>query len=176
MSRTQRRRHGDGAPPWRVAPPAATRVAAVMTEHVVCVDEATSADSLRFIFVDQALGAAPVLDGAGRLVGIVSKTDVLRESVAPTCDLRLPEPSELAFGFHIDEEPAPRARDVMTPVVVTVTPETSLVEAATTMTRHGIHHLVVLDGRARVAGILSALDVVRWVAGLARPEAVRRRH
>jgi acetoin utilization protein AcuB len=50
-----------------------------------------------------------------------------------------------------------RLKEIMSTGVVTTRPDESLAAARAEMRRHGIHHLVVIDGR-RVAGIVSEND------------------
>ncbi len=50
--------------------------------------------------------------------------------------------------------------DIMTREVVTVTPETTLREAAITMLQHGVSGLPVVDGEGSLVGIVSEADFV----------------
>jgi CBS domain-containing protein len=52
----------------------------------------------------------------------------------------------------------------MMPVVFAIADDTTIAAAAALMAGEGIHRLPVLDGTGAVVGILSTLDVVRWVA------------
>jgi acetoin utilization protein AcuB len=54
-------------------------VAAVMTGGVLAVDEEADAAEIIDLMLDNKIGAVPVLDADGVLVGIVSYVDVLRE-------------------------------------------------------------------------------------------------
>jgi CBS domain-containing protein len=65
--------------------------------------------------------------------------------------------------------------EVMTPVVHSVTPETSVDAVARLMTRRHIHRVIVREGRKAV-GIISALDILRVVGGngASRKKAVAR--
>lgn len=76
------RRDGDtgGEPP-------PTLVHDVMTTAVRTVDATADVADVARVFVDDRLRSLPVTDG-GRLVGIVSRRDVLRTLVRPDADLR----------------------------------------------------------------------------------------
>ncbi|MFM9935424.1 MAG: CBS domain-containing protein [Novosphingobium sp.] len=89
------------------------------------------------------IGAVLVRNESGELVGIVSERDVVKALAAN--------------GTGLDSL---AARDVMTPNVTTVTPQTSINEAMELMDRGYFRHLPVLDGGALV-GIVSVRDVVR---------------
>ena len=89
------------------------------------------------------IGAVLVRDEANALVGIVSERDVVKALAAKGSELHT-----LA------------ARDVMTPNVTTVTPETSINDAMELMDKGYFRHLPVLDAGSLV-GIVSVRDVVR---------------
>jgi CBS domain-containing protein len=89
------------------------------------------------------IGAVLVRDEGGELVGIVSERDVVKALAA-----KGPELHSLS------------ARDVMTPNVTVVTPETTINDAMELMDRGYFRHLPVLDAGSLV-GIISVRDVVR---------------
>src|SRR6185437_7631978 len=55
-----------------------TPLAGIMTTTVVCVRPDTSLDDVLTLFDRHAFGGMPVLDDAGRAIGIISRADVLR--------------------------------------------------------------------------------------------------
>lgn len=55
-----------------------TKVASVMTGHVISIDEEDELSEVIELMLTHKVGALPVLDGDGTLVGIVSYMDVLR--------------------------------------------------------------------------------------------------
>lgn len=89
------------------------------------------------------IGAVLVCDQPGELVGIVSERDVVKALAAK--------------GTGLD---VLAARDVMTPNVTTVTPQTSINEAMELMDKGYFRHLPVLD-QGSLVGIISVRDVVR---------------
>jgi CBS domain-containing protein len=88
------------------------------------------------------IGALPVTDGDGRLVGVVSERDIVRALAASQGDVRARKVSEL-----------------MTRDVVTCTRATAIKDAARLMDRRRIRHLPVMEGN-RVADMVSLRDVV----------------
>jgi CBS domain-containing protein len=90
------------------------------------------------------IGAMPVTDAKGALVGIISERDVMRAFARD--------------GARLVER---RVRDLMAREVVTCGPETSMSEAERLMDKHRIRHLPVVDG-AKVIGMLSIRDVMAW--------------
>ena len=99
------------------------------------------------ILADYDIGGLPVIDVDGRLVGVVSQTDLVRlwaSSVAPS------------------DWPAMLVRDVMTKPAVTVRGSASLREAARAMTEHSVNRLVIVGDDAETAlGVISDSDLVR---------------
>jgi CBS domain-containing protein len=149
------------------------RVADVMTRNVVCVEESLSVEALTGLFLERGFSAAPVVDDNGKPVGIVSKTDLLRE-VHDRADTeeRLPdrrvgrreERVELGLGFQITRIARATVGEIMTPIPLTLNQDAPLSEAAALITLGGVHHLPVVRQDGKVVGILSTLDVVCWLA------------
>jgi len=110
---------------------------------IVSVLPGTPLMELVATIASRRIGAVLVRDEAGDLVGIVSERDVVKALAA-----KGPELANVA------------ARDVMTPNVTTVTPDTTINDAMELMDRGYFRHLPVLDGGALV-GIISVRDVVR---------------
>jgi arabinose-5-phosphate isomerase len=91
----------------------------------------------------KGLGMTSVVDGEGRLRGIITDGD-LRRRMAVTPDIQ---------GLT--------ARDVMTSHPITVTPETLAVEALALLEQRKITAVVVIDGERRVEGVLHLHDLWR---------------
>lgn len=90
------------------------------------------------------IGALPVLDVEGTLVGIVSERDVLRLCAREDCEAALKM----------------KVREVMTPEVVIGVPDDSLDYVMRVMTERRIRHLPVIEDR-RLVAIVSIGDVVK---------------
>ncbi len=98
----------------------------------------------------RGVSCVPVIDEGGGVLGVVSTSDLVRASVR---DLDIPRTTPL------------RAAEVMRAPALTVDVEDSLAVAAARMVEHRVHRLVVTDHN-RIAGILSARDVLRGVQGV----------
>jgi len=131
----------------RILPSAADRVAIadVMSRDVACVRDDVGIESLLALFRDRAIGAAPVVDRDGFPIGIVSKSDLVRER------------DELDFTVA----------DLMTRVAYTLREDDPLSRAAAVMAVERVHHLPIVAADGRVVGMLSSLDFARWVAAQA---------
>lgn len=97
---------------------------------------------------DYRVHALVVVDDDGYAIGIVSQTDLLIAHCRTETEL-----SECIT-----------AGDIMTPAVITCTPETTIFDAVTTMTRHHIHRLVVVKphtSKLYPLGVISMTDIIR---------------
>lgn len=154
------------------------RAADVMSRWVTAVHPDTPVvEAVRLMLQDEVSGL-PVVDHAGRLVGIVSEGDFLRRSERGAERKRrrwiefLIGQERLAGEYaHAHSK---RVADVMRFPVVTVGPDASLDEILETMERHHIKRVpVVQDGR--VVGIVSRANLLRAFASInAAPQASAR--
>jgi CBS domain-containing protein len=131
-------------------------VGQVMTRDVAsCAPEATLAEAARIMW-DRDCGFVPVTDVAGgRLRGVVTDRDACMASLTQgraLCDLPV--------------------RSAMSTKVVSVGEGEPLVRAHALMREHQIRRLPVVDGGARLVGVLSLNDVARRAS---QPEAVPER-
>lgn len=146
-----------------VVPPAARRgvgqgdplgeatVLEAMSRDVVCVTPECSVGRARRLLEQEGIGAVVVVDQHAAVLGLVSTTT-------------------LTLAHVEDERPT---RDVMARPIL-VAGSLRLTRAAAIMAHLGAHHLVVTDSGARLAGILSTLDVLRHL-GQASGSLVTRR-
>ena len=141
-------------------------IATLMSRDFVCVREDLSVDAVRAILLERGVGAAPVVDAEGMPVGIITKTDFVRGLAELEGDW--PGPSEAAprlpRGFHLEALPRATARDLMMPFVFALPVETTVAQAAAFMASRGVHHVLVNDKRGALVGILSTIDLARWLA------------
>jgi predicted transcriptional regulator len=125
------------------------------------------------IFVKEGITGPPVVDDWGTLVGGISQSDLVEYELTTERKLtveapfyRRPYDDALApgRGFQIDLLPADTVKDVMTPFLITIEEDTPLREVATRMAKFGIHRLIVVDEDQQIRGIVTSMDVLRWVA------------
>jgi CBS-domain-containing membrane protein len=101
--------------------------------------------------------ALPVVDQTGRLVGVISEADVLRDVVAH--DRRTRE-----IPIELTAEPARlRVTDVMTHLPVSVAPNDDVARAVEFLVDTQIKSLPVVE-HGRVVGIVSRSDVIAVLA------------
>ena len=111
----------------------------LMSTRVALTSPETSVAEAAVSMVKANIGSAVVMQGRF-LAGIITERDVLR-SAASGEDLRVA-----------------RVSDWMTPDPQSVSPDTSVEEAADIMLKHGFRHLPVVEGRT-VCGVVSLRDL-----------------
>jgi CBS domain-containing protein len=151
-----------------------TRIYEVMTREPIAVREDQSVEQVVELFRERGLSRAPVVSGDGRVVGIVSKTDLI-DDLHLRGDTEEVDPQGAGYGQHVHAMGA-LVRDVMRQVVLSLPATTSLLEAARTMLAGNVHAVpVTSEADGRVIGILSTTDVTAWVAGAPLVRAEHRR-
>jgi CBS domain-containing protein len=140
-----------------------------MTSNPVSIHRDATVREAVALLADRGFGAMPVIDEAGRPVGVVSRTDILiheREYVHHACmrddtawDV-FPEPS-WPEGFSIEVTDPTTVAEIMTPAIFTVPLEAPAREVVRRMRELKVHHLFVVDGDLALVGVISPLDVLR---------------
>ncbi len=139
-----------------------------MTSDVVCVKPDVGVETLLWMLFDHAISGVPVIDDSGKPVGIVSKTDLLRlledgTSLSTDLDFKVGNAGLLEAGLHTENTLGVTAGDVMCPLVYSVHPDSSLGLAAAMMAYEGVHRVPVVDDAGQLVGLLSTIDVSRWL-------------
>ena len=123
--------------------------------------------------IDKGFSAAPVIDEAGKPIGVLSRTDILVHDRTRTgshipdfysrADLsgdRVPK------GFQVENVDRTRVRDLMTPMVLSVSPQTPAAKVVSEMLALKVHRLFVVGEGGVLVGVISALDILKHL----RPE------
>ena len=130
----------------------------VMTPQPVTVRTGSSVKDALVLMARHRITSLPVVNHAGKICGVVSEADLIRDRVGP--DQRLHEipldPDGISPSHLIDE--------VMTPHAVTVEAHTDLSVAVELMTSTSVKSLPVVDHASRVVGVISRSDVVHLLA------------
>jgi CBS domain-containing protein len=149
-----------------------TTAANVMTRGVLTVDADWSVAELATFLENHSISGAPVVDGKGALVGVVSLSDIARGSslsASPSPEahafyshgLERAVAREEASRFRVDDSPT-TVRQIMTPMVFSVDASAPVHEVADTMIRGHIHRLFVME-QGKMVGVISALDLLSLV-------------
>lgn len=134
----------------------------LMSREVTAVRSDLGIDAASDLLLDRGLSGAPVIDRGGLLVGMITQTDLVREAAEFLCDDEA-SPSDEASR----ELPIRTVGEVMSRGARTIEADAPLTSAAQLMIRERLHRLAVVDADGRLAGMLTSMDIVRWVAQLA---------
>ena len=122
----------------------------MMVRSVVTLSPATDIYGAMKILLKHRISGAPVVDDAGRLVGILSEKDCLR----------------VLAGEAFDGLPEGRVGDYMTRDVESVGPGTSLFDIVRRFLDRAYRRLPVVDQDGRVVGQISRRDVVAAIESI----------
>jgi CBS domain-containing protein len=138
----------------------------IMTEDVITVGATATVAEIARLLLEHRISAVPVLDEAGRVVGIVSEGDLVRrigDTDSPgSWWLRVFSGSESPEAYI--RRHGRRADEIMSRNVISVTPEAPLGEVARLLERKRIKRVPVIDDAGRLAGILSRANLVQGLA------------
>ena len=148
------------------------RVQEVMTREVVAVRERPPFHDLVRLLAKHRVSALPVVDGSGRVVGIVSESDLFLRQVEPIRDGcgRLLEGRRRRLERV--KAAGATAAEIMTAPAVTIRREEPVDEAARRMHDRGVKRLAVVNDIGVLIGIVTRGDLLK--AYLRPDEAIRR--
>ena len=144
----------------------------IMTADPVTVTPETTVTDAAHLMTQNHVGALPVVDGEGALIGLVSEGDLIMQDVK----VHFPTYLSLLGGYIFAPGAADRfesdlrkavgatVRDVMTADPITVSPDALVTDVATLIIERDVARLPVVEGDALI-GIVSKSDIVRSLAG-----------
>lgn len=149
----------------------------VMTSPVRAIDRSLSAEEAMRILSEERVSGAPVVDGRGVPVGVVTLVDLAdfltgieREpgeigAFYARGYLRWDPSSDTFANFDYDEDPlrGTLVEDLMSKELIAVELDTPLEQVVRVLADEGVHRVLVLrDGRLQ--GLISSTDVIRTLA------------
>ncbi|MFJ7593123.1 CBS domain-containing protein [Streptomyces sp. NPDC097617] len=131
-------------------------VSDVMTHTAVAIGREASYKEIVELMDQWKVSAVPVLEGEGRVVGVVSEADLLPKEEFRRDDPRLPDQLEEA-----SKAGGVLAEELMSSPAVTVHPDATLAEAAQIMARKHVKRLPVVNGVGMLEGVVSRSDLLK---------------
>ena len=128
------------------------RVAELMQRNVKSIRSEASVAEAILTLADAHVSGVPVVDGSGRMVGVLSSSDLLSAEA---------EVEDAVARQSLLENT--EVQEIMTRRPYTVAPTADVREAAQQMLYADVHRLFVIEGEA-VVGVISTTDIVRAVA------------
>jgi CBS domain-containing protein len=151
----------------------AATAAEIMMPNPISIEADALVKEAAGFLADKGFSAAPVIDEAGRPIGVLSQSDLVvhdREKLeCVSTGAEFYNSSDLSFrsaracqtGFEVVDVDCTRVRDIMTPVVFSVAPETPVHRVIDEMLALKVHRLFVVDGDGDLIGVISMVDVLR---------------
>ena len=148
-------------------------VSEVMAKAIMMVSDAMPLSYAAKVMAEQNVAGLPVTDATGALTGVISWSDVMRalnkrpetEKVKFELDFYGPAPPSGLLGNVPTLELLPgTVAEHMSTLLVAVSEEVSVRHAASVMTRGNVHRVLVIDDAGNLAGLVSAVDIVRCIA------------
>ncbi|MDI6794790.1 MAG: CBS domain-containing protein [bacterium] len=142
-------------------------VANCMCKDVVTISSDKSFEAILNLFKNNSFDAFPVVDENKKLLGVVSRTDLLKIFVPEYFSLIDDISFVKDFGaMEIDHKSAGMmekllvASDIMTTKIISITPDSSLFKAVALMRKYNIRVLPVVEG-GKLVGVISRTDLMR---------------
>ena len=145
----------------------------VMTPNPVSIREELTVHEAVVFLTERRISAAPVINEAGRPVGVVSEADILRHDREHADhlywlpqkevdrELTLPSGEHLSGkSFEVEVPDVTRVKDIMNPVVYAVRRQTHIHEVVRQLTERRIHRLFVVDEDNSLVGVITTLDIL----------------
>jgi CBS domain-containing protein len=152
--------------------PSATPVREVMTTKVITLAPDQPFEQAADVLAEHAIGAAPVVDADGKVVGLLRDEDLIVSEAnlhAPTwfnfLGAEFPLPGESKrFESELKRMTAANVEELMTTEYRSCAPDDTLGDVAAAMHDADVTHMPVIDADGRLVGIIARGDLVRRVA------------
>src|SRR5580698_412786 len=144
------------------------RVEDFMTRRVVTIMPDTTLLAAARLMLEHRVGGLPVVDASGRMIGVFSESDLLREAgkgedQSPWLQMMVGPDGEPAEPIRLDTR---TVGDTMTRELITIAPGASIAEACRLLHDHRLRRLPVVDSD-KLVGMIARVDLVRAVAASA---------
>jgi len=139
----------------------------VMTKDVITVKKETTIRELAELFARHRISSAPVVDDSGKMIGIVTETDLVGQdkslhipTVISLFDWVIYLESDKKFEKELKKMTGQTVADIYTQAVKAVAPATPLSDLADIMSSGKIDAIPVLEGN-KIVGIVARIDLIR---------------
>jgi CBS domain-containing membrane protein len=129
----------------------------IMTRPVVTVSASARAATAWGLLKRHDVKALPVIDDAQRVIGIVTRADLIDRRTAGSASALS---SVTQHWFKRSRAPTPVVRALMNGDVRTVSASTPIVELVPMFANYGHHHIPVLNADRKLAGMITQADLI----------------
>ena len=138
-----------------------------MTKEVITVSPETEIVYATKLLLENRINGVPVLDGTGKLVGILCQSDLISQqkklpvpSFFTFLDGLIPLTSMKQLEKEVQKIAATTVAQAMTPKPVSVSPDTGIEAVAALMVDNNFHTIPVVE-EGRLVGIVGKEDILR---------------
>ncbi len=136
-----------------------------MTRRVVTITPDTTLLAAAKLMLEHRVGGLPVLDASGRIIGVFSEGDLLRqegkdEDGSPWLQIMVGQQGKPAEPPQLESR---KVEDIMTREPITIAPSASIADACRLLHEHQLRWLPVVEGD-KLVGVIARADLVRAVA------------
>lgn len=143
----------------------------IMTSDPLTLSPDTDIRTAVALLIDKKINGAPVVDAAGRVVGVLCQSDLVAQqkrvtmpSLLAVLDGFIALSSREDFESEIKKIAASKVSEAMTPDPVTISPTTPIDEIATAMVNEKLYTLPVVDS-GRLVGVVGKEDILKTLLG-----------
>ncbi len=141
----------------------------IMSTHVVTLHEEMLCSEALNVFMLNKFTGAPVINQDGRIVGVVSLTDLLESNIHAPFGVDffthgLVEYMEKNIQTAVQSRPG-KVKNYVSQNLYTASPETPVNELAALMYRRQIHRLIIVDTQSNeLKGLVTTFDLIKVLA------------
>jgi CBS-domain-containing membrane protein len=135
----------------------------LMVSNPISVRAEADLAEATLLFTTKGIAAAPVIDEAGRPIGVISRSDLLIHQ-AEQARSTTSRSAASAEEPGADESPLgskSTVADLMTPAVFAVAPQTPVRQVISDMIGLHVHRLFVVDAAGVLIGVITTMDVLK---------------
>jgi len=144
----------------------------IMNKNVITVQEDAMIEEVADILTKNKISGLPVVNKAGKLVGMVTEGDLLHKETNPRTPGYLNILGALIYIGGVDKYKedlkklaATRASEIMTTDVIAVSGDAEVEQVAAMMVNHNIKRVPVIENDTLI-GIISRADIIKTMASL----------
>jgi CBS domain-containing protein len=124
----------------------------IMSREVVCARDDLEVTALMDLMMRRHIGCVPIVDDRGHPIGMVTKLDLVEYLVAARAAI----PDDLGGPFAV-------ASQLMMPLAITLDEHATVAHVAAMMSVEGVHHVPIVAAGGALIGVVSTMDVMRWL-------------
>ncbi len=139
----------------------------IMSTDVMTVTTDTTLSEVAKKFIETRYSNLPVLDDEGKLIGIISETDLIEQqrplhipTVMTLFDWVFDFGNEKRFKEEVDRVTAVIVGELYSKSPVVCSPDATMRDMAGLMSQHNVHLLPVVDS-GKMVGVVARLDLIR---------------